>query len=128
MEFQFEVEMPIVKERFEIWNLEDFLRFKRLHDSKEMDFAGVDVYLMEDIDLSSIENWYPIGSSDNPFAGIFHGNSHTIANLQMDNIMWNMGLFAQNNGTIQDLTVTGKIRAFTTYCVGGIAGRNARND
>lgn len=37
--------------------------------------------LMNDIDLSSVANWQPIGDETSPFSGVFYGNGHTIKNL-----------------------------------------------
>lgn len=35
------------------------------------------------IDLSTVENWVPIGTSGNPFKGTFDGNGHTISNMKI---------------------------------------------
>lgn len=43
------------------------------------------VYRLDnDIDLSSINNWNPIGTDTNPFTGVFNGNGHIIKNIQID--------------------------------------------
>lgn len=42
------------------------------------------IYLEEDIDLSSIADWEPIGSTDHNFSGIFDGNGKTVSNLTIE--------------------------------------------
>ena len=46
------------------------------------DFAGKTVKLMADINLEN-EEWTPIGTSTNPFKGVFDGNGKTISNYQI---------------------------------------------
>ena len=38
--------------------------------------------------------WQPIGSSDNPFRGVFEGNGHTISNLKINRESNNIGLYS----------------------------------
>lgn len=40
--------------------------------------------LMNDIDLSTCENWEPIGTKDDPFIGLFDGNDYSIKNLKIN--------------------------------------------
>lgn len=55
-----------------------------------------------DIDLSSIDNWTPIGTSSNiRFQGTFDGNGHTISNLTIDSTSGYIGLF----GSVYKATV-----------------------
>lgn len=49
-------------------------------DAIRSDPAGKYI-LMNDIDLSSVANWQPIGDETSPFTGVFYGNGHTIKNL-----------------------------------------------
>ncbi|MDF2671080.1 MAG: hypothetical protein K0R67_3386 [Paenibacillus sp.] len=46
-----------------------------------------------DIDLSSIANWVPIGTSSSPFGGNFDGGHYTISNLTIDSSLAYVGLF-----------------------------------
>lgn len=65
--------------------------------------------LMNDIDLSGI-NWTPITKRGYPFTGTFEGNGFTIRNLTVNAEQYDNGaLFYQNEGTIQNLRVTGQI-------------------
>jgi hypothetical protein len=53
-----------------------------------------DYVLENDIDLSSIANWQPIGTLANPFTGILDGNGKTISNLTINRPTEdNVGLF-----------------------------------
>ena len=77
--------------------------------------------LMEDINLSVLEeDWEPIGNDD-PFTGTFDGNGHTINNLRIDNDGYYQGLFGITDGAaIEKLSVNGIIHGGTF--VGGIVG------
>ena len=85
--------------------------------------------LKSDIELSSDENWIPIGSSENPFLGYFSGNNHTVSNLNINATTDNQGLFGVVEGTannvwctITNLVVEGNITS--SECnVAGIAGK-----
>lgn len=72
-------------------------------------FAGKTITLTDDIDLSSIENWTPIGIDDSQkaFAGTFDGGSHTISGLKVDTAASFAGLFGAVNGgaAIKNLTI-----------------------
>lgn len=103
----------IIPNYFKIYNLNDLIKFRELQNTNQVDFEGENIYLMNDIDLISISNWEPISTTTNPFKGKFHGNSHMIFNLNMETISGCKGLFAQNNGTISELTVSRK--HFSTY-------------
>ena len=71
--------------------------------------------LMNDIDLSSYDNWDPIGDTSNRFNGIFDGNGYVIKNLTINRPTEdNVGLFGytvsaniQNVG-LENVEVTGK--------------------
>ena len=69
--------------------------------------------LMNDIDLSSYENWVPIGKNGNPFTGILDGNSFAIKNINVSNVEGenpSVGLFGTvANSHIKDITVIGQI-------------------
>ena len=57
-----------------------------------------DYVLENDIDLSSIANWQPIGTLANPFTGILDGNGKTISNLTINRPTEdNIGLFGVCN-------------------------------
>ncbi len=65
--------------------------------------------LGNDIDLSGIDNWNPIGGAFDPFIGHFDGKGHTISGLTVrDNISANGGLFAAigNSGVVQNLVLS----------------------
>ncbi len=81
------------------------------------------IILAADITLTGENNWTPIGNRDNPYTGIFDGNSKTITGLHINNgSAGYQGLIGYlSNGTVKDLTladsmITGKAT------VGGVAG------
>lgn len=67
--------------------------------------------LMNDIDLSSYENWEPIGSSETPFTGELDGNGYSILNMTIkgectDGDTLYFGLFAEmENSTVKGLNI-----------------------
>ena len=86
--------------------------------STAAELLAVDVtksYLLTaDIDLAGAE-WEPIGTPDDPFAGTFDGDGHTISNFQITHANANMnGLFGVVTGDLVDLNVTGFVIDITT--------------
>ena len=82
--------------------------------------------LAANIDLSSIDNWQPIGDQANPFTGIFDGQGYQISGLNSSGYQ-NAGLFGVVNlgsisnlgvlaGTVSSSSSSGDTRA------GGLAG------
>ena len=131
VQFKFQLEeenIPNEPDDYFIYNLEDLIEFREKQNTGEIDFENKDVYLMDDIDLASITYWLPIATVERPFKGTFHGNFHTIYNLNIQDISHNLGLFGKNDGTITELTVTGNIQAHINEKIGGIVGENCRNN
>ena len=54
--------------------------------------------LLRDVDLANAE-WTPIGTTDNPFRGVFDGQNHTISNLKVTEYGAKSGLFGVVSGT-----------------------------
>lgn len=77
--------------------------------------------LVSNIALTS--NWTPIGNESIVYSGIFNGQGHTISNLVVNSDEKYVGLFAQNNGHILNLKVSGNITSSGDY-IGGIVGAN----
>ncbi|MGI2326419.1 GLUG motif-containing protein [Planococcus sp. YIM B11945] len=82
--------------------------------------------LMNDIDLSSVANFVPIGADyNNSFRGVFDGNGKKIKNLTIYKTTVNIGLFAYvREGTVKNLALVDcsvKGKSDTNY-VGGITG------
>lgn len=85
--------------------------------------------LMNDVDLSSVTDWVPIGNKDVPFTGVFNGNGYSVKNLSVteaDNK--SIGLFGEiKNATvanvyIDNINVKINYPYQVTYCVGAVAG------
>ncbi len=86
--------------------------------------------LMNDIDLSSYENWVPIGTNSTPFTGVLDGNSFSINNLSLKSDINtvetnNLGLFgfiktaSISKLKIKNLTVNINYPYNSTFFVGG---------
>ena len=129
----------------EIWNIDDLYNIRN--------DMNADYILMTDIDMTddladggnyNFKNeygWNPIGSEDiysnTAFTGIFDGNNHTIKGLRINGFSGmsnkHFGLFANNSGTIKNLSVESVAincngidsdTVFNTY-VGGICAYNS---
>ena len=69
------------------------------------DPAGI-YCLQNDINLSSIPNFMPIGTPGAPFTGQLRGNNHVIRNLRVSRLNIAVGLFGViDGGTVADLTI-----------------------
>ncbi len=89
--------------------------------------AGITFRLTNDIDMSAVESFLPIGwlaTHEVPFSGIFDGAEHTISNLTINQPGMNyVGLFGYvNGGTITRLTLDNASVLGVNY-VGGLVGR-----
>ncbi len=72
------------------------------------DTTGVTFILNNDIDMSGVSNFTPIGSATNTFKGDFYGNGHTISNLKVSTSSANAGLFGViEDSHIQDVCING---------------------
>lgn len=88
-------------------------------------YAGQTVTLMQNLDLSEVDNFQPIGlSSVLSFKGCFDGNHKTISNLKINATQQNVGLFGYlgRNSNVKDLTLDNCTITSTQSRVGGIAG------
>src|SRR6185312_15980180 len=83
---------------------------------------GASYCLANDIDLSSIANFVPIGTSGTPFTGNFFGNNHTVRNLKINASTQYVGLFSALSGAIiRDLTLE-NVKVVTTASFGTVGG------
>lgn len=83
-----------------ISSADQFSNFADTVDDGET-FEGKYVALSQDIDLSNVSNWNPIGdegkSASNVFKGSFNGNGHTVSDLKISGdytVETNVGLFS----------------------------------
>jgi uncharacterized repeat protein (TIGR02543 family) len=90
-------------------------------------FSGQTIMLANNIDISGIANWTPIGTSTNRFTGIFEGKGFSIDGLVINSSAGDyQGLFgyigsggAVKNLALKNVNITGK-----DY-IGGVAGFNS---
>ena len=88
-------------------------------------YSGQTVTLMQDLDLSEVDNFQPIGlSATLPFRGFFNGNHKTISNLKISATQSCVGLFGYmgRDSGVKDLTLKNCTISSTQGNVGGIAG------
>jgi hypothetical protein len=92
-------------------------------------FPSGNYALSQDIDLSLVSNFKPIGTKDLPFTGHFNGNGHTIGNLHVESKDNFVGLFGvvigqhpYGHAVIKDLTLSNCTVTGNQY-VGLLLGR-----
>jgi len=104
-----------------------------IHDAAELDAVRNNLTgnycLANDIDMSAITYFAPIGSNDTPFTGTFSGNGHVISKLQIHVYSSGpayVGLFASLDcgAQIQDLSLVHLLLTVRRMnaVVGGLAG------
>lgn len=96
----------------------------------------INAKLMKDIDLSNME-WKPVGSYENPYLGIFEGNSKKISGLTINYENKYTGLFAAigkgsivRNLTLTDININtqeGNAGSLAGFCCGTIENVNINN-
>jgi len=91
-------------------------------------FSGKGYYkLANDIDASSLKDFYFVGTKGIPFTGVFDGNGCTIRNLSLEFEDIYVGMFGYiSGGTVKNLTLD-NVNVTSTYSkeilhVGGLAG------
>lgn len=118
-------------ETYKITSTEGLVKLAEMVNSGKSG-EGATFVLMNDIDLSSIDNWTPIGGNTNMggFQGSFYGNGHTISNMKISN-GYDAGLFGlcvsyndANNPVISDIVLKDVDITATADRVGGLVGRN----
>lgn len=91
-------------------------------------------YLANDIDLSAIDEWTPIGDRLNPFSGTFDGNGYAVRSMKITKLKSDeefnylpIGLFAVVTGTVKNLSVLNYSIQLPGDCsrfyIGGICGQ-----
>lgn len=101
-------------------------------------FSGITIYLANDIDMTGINNFKPIGGGNSegntvPFRGSFDGQGYTIDNLVVDyGSTQHVGLFGNVQGATIKNIVLGEGCSFkggarTAGIVGGITGDKGMN-
>ena len=91
---------------YRIYRAEELLWFAQAVNGGQTDVCAT---LYDNIDLSGIENWTPIGTSSKPYAGTFNGTSCSISNMTIKNAGSNSGLFGYVTGTVMNLSISGSI-------------------
>ncbi len=106
---------------YEIWNLD---RLNEVRNFVGDESSGVYFRLEKDLDLTEyLEglSWEAIGTSAEPFKGVFLGNGKKITGMTINESSDYQGFFGSiSGGTIQDLTIEGTVSGGA--CVGGIVG------
>ena len=107
---------------YQIYSAADLLWFAQAVNDGQTDACAI---LCDNIDLSGIETWTPIGSESTPYTGTFDGQGYTISGMTIENAESYSGLFGNVTGTVKNFTVTGSITITgdeTVARVGGAVG------
>ena len=107
---------------YQIYSAADLLWFAQAVNDGQTDACAI---LCDNIDLSGIETWTPIGSESTPYIGTFDGQGYTISGMTIENAESYSGLFGNVTGTVKNFTVTGSITITgdeTVSRVGGAVG------
>ena len=91
---------------YQIYNAAELLWFAQAVNDGQTDACA---NLYDNIDLSGIEKWTPIGTSSKPYAGTFNGTSCSISNMTIENAGSYSGLFGYVTGTVMNLSISGSI-------------------
>ncbi len=91
---------------YAIGDLEDLIKFRTLVNGGQ-NGAGSTFVMCDDIDMSSIENWVPIGQAYDSFSASFDGNGHIISNLKqtINGNEKGSGLFFYCQGSVKNLGI-----------------------
>ena len=108
-------------ELFEISSKEEFKGLAKLVNEGNS-FLGKTIKLTDDIDING-EELVPIGTSENPFKGIFEGDYNTIYNFSINGTSTdNQGLFGYiSEGTIKNLFLS-NFKVVATEGIDNIGG------
>ena len=122
-------------ETYKITSTEGLVKLAEMVNNSRESAYGTTFVLMNDIDLSSIDNWTPIGGLARYFEGSFYGNGHTISNMKISSESDYVGLFgycvSQKNAVISDIVlkdvdITAKGR-YVAGLIGYTGGVNMEN-
>lgn len=122
-------------ETYKITSTEGLVKLAEMVNNSGYSGEGATFVLMNDIDLSSIDNWTPIGGLARYFRGSFYGNGHTISNMKISSESDYVGLFgycvSQKNAVISDIVlkdvdITAKGR-YVAGLIGYTSGVNMEN-
>ncbi len=113
-----------VHEYYEIKTASDLASFASAVNAGASD---LDAVLKNDIDISSFNS--TIGTSTNPFKGVFDGNGYTVTGYRGMHTTSTKGLFSYvSGGTVKDLTVDGECSVYGSELgYGGIIGTASDN-
>ena len=118
------------KGKYTIASVEQLEKFRTEVNNGTFSGANNDntAYLTKDLELSTMENWEPIGiSEEKQFNGTFIGNNHKIKNLKINGDTKGQGLFGFNGGTINGIIIESGTINNTKALVGAICGQNNGN-
>ena len=82
-----------------------------------------DIILNEYLDGDNLNEWVPIGNSENPFQGVYDGSCFQVKGVYINNDLNNQGFFGVNEGVVRYLGLSDSYISANKN-VGGIVGYN----
>lgn len=93
---------------FHIYSSSDIQKLSELSEQENSFYMESNFVVMNDLNLSGISDWSPIGTPENPFSGTFDGQGSSIRNfhlIESNSAAATHGLFGVSLGTISNLTI-----------------------
>ena len=106
------IQPPVINNIYQISTARELKAFANIVNglSKHEYNTAARAVLLNDIDMSEVTDWTPIGTSGAPYAGIFNGQGYSIQNLLIDTKKSYSGLFGSTAGaTIKDFCLSGTL-------------------
>ncbi len=84
-------------------------------------YLTANIELMNTIDLPNGYSWSPLGTSSNPFDGVFNGNGYEVTNVSVTGSFQYAGFFGVSGGIVENVGVNGNFSSNDTGSyVGGL--------
>lgn len=119
------IQPPIVNGIYQISTARELKAFANIVNglSKFGQNAAAKAVLLNDIDMTEITDWDPIGTNGNPFSGTFGGQGYSIQNLCIDTNKSYSGLFGATSGAIiKEFSLSGTLNVKEGTGEHGIVG------
>jgi uncharacterized repeat protein (TIGR02543 family) len=95
-------------------------------DENPNGYLTANIELMNTIDLPNGYSWSPLGTSSNPFDGVFNGNGYEVTNVSVTGSFQYAGFFGVSGGIVENVGVKGNFSSNDTGSyVGGLMGYQA---
>ena len=119
------IQPPIVNNIYQISSARELKAFASIVNGTSVydQNSAAKAVLLNDIDMTEVADWTPIGTSGNPFSGTFNGQGHAIQNILLNTGKSYSGLFGAASGaTIRDFSIGGTLTVANGTGEHGVVG------